>query len=383
MHRSEILDLFATQVYGRTPKEMARVRFNGGALAERGSAFNGKANRKQLTINLSQGTESRLIHVLLYLPANINTPVPVIVGLNFGGNQTVAADPKIALNDIWVRGGPGNSPSVNNERSKFVKQGSTNDSRGKAASQWQVEKILSHGYALATAYYGDIEPDFSGAMEQGIRALFLQPGQTRWPADSWGALGAWAWGLSRIADYLQSDPAIDSKHIAIFGFSRLGKAALWAAAQDHRFELVLSNESGVGGASLYRAKSAETIDHLNTAFPHWFCANFHQYMGHPERLPVDGNLLLSLIAPRPLYVGSAEQDTFSCPPAEFLSTVLASKVYRLLGKRALGGNEHMPPVNQPAIEGDVAYHVRTGKHNVTEFDWEQYLHFMDLHFKQH
>ncbi|MFZ0589544.1 MAG: acetylxylan esterase, partial [Bryobacteraceae bacterium] len=238
-------------------------------------------------------------------------------------------------------------------------------------------------YALATAYYGDIEPDFSGAMEQGVRALFLQPGQTQWPPNSWGALGAWAWGLSRIADYLQSDPAIDGKRIAIFGFSRLGKAALWAAAQDQRFNLVLSNESGVGGASLYRAKSAETIEHLNTAFPHWFCANFHEYTGHPDRVPVDGNLLLSLIAPRPLYVGSAEQDTFSCPPAEFLSTVLASKVYRLLGKRALGPNEHMPPVNHPVIEGNVAYHVRTGKHNVTEFDWEQYLHFMDLHFKQH
>lgn len=381
--RSEILDLFAAQVYGRTPKETAKLRFQQEALDDRTTVLGVPAHRKEVAINLSQGTESRLIHVLLYLPANINAPVPVIVGLNFGGNQTVAADPGIALNDIWVRDSSGNSSSVNSERSKFIRQRATSDSRGKAASQWQVDKIISHGYALATAYYGDIEPDFSGAMEQGVRALFLQPGQTQWPPNSWGALGAWAWGLSRIADYLQSDPAIDGKRIAIFGFSRLGKAALWAAAQDQRFNLVLSNESGVGGASLYRAKSAETIEHLNTAFPHWFCANFHEYTGHPDRVPVDGNLLLSLIAPRPLYVGSAEQDTFSCPPAEFLSTVLASKVYRLLGKRALGPNEHMPPVNHPVIEGNVAYHVRTGKHNVTEFDWEQYLHFMDLHFKQH
>ena len=221
-------------------------------------------------------------------------------------------------------------------------------------------------------------------MRYGVRALLLAPGQAEFAPDQWGALGAWAWGLSRIADYLQSGPAadfnIDGKRIALFGFSRLGKAALWAAAQDKRFGIVLSNESGVGGAGLYRTKTGETIEHLNTAFPHWFSANFHQYTGHPDRVPVDGNDLLSLIAPRPLYVGSAEDDHSSCPPAEFLDTFLASKVYRLLGKQGID-SDRMPPVNHPIMAADVAYHVRTGKHDVTEFDWEQYLRFVDQHFR--
>jgi hypothetical protein len=141
--------------------------------------------------------------------------------------------------------------------------------------------------------------------------------------------------------------------------------------------VVISNESGVGGASLYRAATSETIEHLNTAFPHWFCVNFHQYTGHPDRVPVDGNLLLSLIAPRPLYVASADLDHTSDPPAEFLSTVEASKVYQLLGKRGLG-TDKMPPLNQPIMTGTIAYHVRDGKHDVTAFDWDQYLAFADL-----
>ena len=175
---------------------------------------------------------------------------------------------------------------------------------------------------------------------------------------------------------MQTDKEIDAKKIAIFGFSRLGKAALWSAAQDKRFRLVISNESGVGGASLYRAATSESIEHLNTAFPYWFCQNFHDYTGHPEKVPVDGNLLLSLIAPRPLYVGSAAEDSSSDPPAEFLSAVEASKVYELLGRPGLG-TDQMPALNHPLMDGDVAYHMRGGKHDVTPFDWDQYLAFAE------
>ena len=379
--RSGIMSLFAMQVYGRTPAEPANMLSHRQVLLDHGTAFGGVAIRKQINIEFSRGAETRTIHILLYLPAKAHVPVPVIVGLNFSGNQTVAADPGIALNDVWVRTPQTEATGTNSERSRLVKRRAAEDSRGSAASQWQVDAILAHGYALATAYYGDIEPDFAGGMPYGIRALFLDPGKSAFAPDEWGALGAWAWGLSRIADYLQSDAAIDGKQIALFGFSRLGKAALWAAAQDLRFRLVLSNESGVGGASLYRSTTGETIEHLNTAFPHWFSANFHQYTGHPDHVPVDGNLLLSLIAPRPLYVGSAEEDHGSCPPAEYLSTVLASKVYRLLGEQGLRSGP-MPAVNHPVVSGDVAYHVRSGTHNVTAFDWDQYLQFIDRHFRK-
>jgi hypothetical protein len=209
-------------------------------------------------------------------------------------------------------------------------------------------------------------------MQYGVR-----PALTSSPED-WSAIGAWAWGLSRALDYLVTNKAIDARHIALIGHSRLGKAALWAAAQDHRFSLVISNESGKGGASLLRRGFGETTDHLNSAFPHWFSPVYKQYTGHPENLPVDGNDLLALIAPRPLYVASAAEDLGSDPRGEFLAAVNASRVYQLLGKKGLG-NIPMPPVDQPVMH-DIGYHIRTGKHDVTAFDWDQYLAFADMHW---
>jgi hypothetical protein len=234
-----------------------------------------------------------------------------------------------------------------------------------------VEKILAHGYGVATLYYGDIEPDFPEGMQKSVRSMFDAPEQ-------WSAMGAWAWGLSRAVDYLRADPRVDARHLGVIGHSRLGKAALWAAAQDTRFNLVISNESGKGGASLLRRGFGETIDHLNGAFPHWFAPGYKEYTGHPEKLPVDGNELLSLIAPRPLYVASAAEDLGSDPKGEFLSAVSAGRVYSLLGRKGLGTSQ-MPAVDQ-AVMHDIGYHVRSGKHDVTEFDWDQYLAFADMHW---
>jgi hypothetical protein len=377
--RTEILDLFAEQVYGRTPRQRGGIQFRSEVLTDR-NALNGTAIRKQIAIHVTRDAEQRTIHVLLYLPAHANVPVPVFVGLNFEGNQTVSPDEGITLNDVWVRSPAIGSQRLNKERQQPIQQRAAAETRGKAASRWQVEKILAHGYAVATAYCGDIDPDSAAGFRYGIRPLYLPPGAAEPAPDDRGTLGAWAWGLSRVTDYLQSDSAIDSHRIALIGHSRLGKAALWAGAQDQRFTLVISNESGVGGASLYRAKTGETIEHLNTAFPHWFCLNFHKYTNHPDQVPVDGNLLLSLIAPRPLYVASAEEDHTSNPKAEFYSAVLAGRVYELLGEKGLG-TEHMPPVNQSVMH-TVGYHERSGKHDVTAFDWDQYLKFADMHWKK-
>jgi hypothetical protein len=375
--RPEILDLFSGEVYGRTPRLFTGVHFKTNSVDRQ--ALSGTAVRKQVTVYFSEDEHGPQMHLLLYLPSGANKRVPVIVGLNFFGNETVNADPGIDLPEIWVKDSAEAKPTYGGELLKHHKALAPESARGVQAQQWQVEKILAHGFALATAYCGDIEPDFNGGMAFGVRKLFVKTGETQPGEDEWGALGAWAWGLSRAVDYLRTDKDIDAKKIAIFGFSRLGKAALWSAAQDTRFALVLSNESGVGGASLYRAATSESIEHLNTAFPYWFCVNFHDYTGHPDKLPVDGNLLLSLIAPRPLYVASAEEDRFSDPPAEFLSAVKASKVYELLGHGGLGAHQ-MPPINHPLLDGMVAYHVRDGKHDVTAYDWDQYLAFAERHF---
>lgn len=293
--RGEILDLFADQVYGRTPGGKPYIRFK--LDSENRSALSGKAIQKQVTIFFTKDPRGPQMHLLLYLPAQSRGRAPVFLGLNFEGNHTVVTDPSVALGDIWVKAPDPGQAGGTNELTRHVKQRATEQSRGKAAARWKVEKIISHGYGLATAYYGDIEPDFNGGIQYGVRMLYLGKGQVKPAPDEWGALGTWAWGLSRAVDYLQTDTDVDAGKIAVFGHSRLGKAAVWAGAQDQRFSMVISNESGVGGVSLYRARSGETIRHLNTAFPYWFCENFHKYTDRPDLVPVDGNSLVALIAP--------------------------------------------------------------------------------------
>jgi hypothetical protein len=364
--RPELLAIFADQVYGKTPDAPATLRTSE-VVTDR-KALNGKAIRKQVTIYFTLDNAGPQLHLLVYLPAAAKGPSPLFVGLNFNGNHTVNADPGILPGEVWIK----DPAAINSTNKKMLHLPPDDRTRGASAANWQVEKLLARGYGLATAYYSDIEPDFVGGVQYGVRPALTSD------VEDWSALGAWAWGLSRALDYLITDKAIDAKRIALIGHSRLGKAALWAAAQDRRFSLVISNESGKGGASLLKRGFGETTDHLNGAFPHWFCRNYKQYTGHPENLPVDGNELLALIAPRPLYVASATDDLGSDPKGEFLSAVSASRVYQLLGKKGLGVSQ-MPVVDQPVMH-DVGYHVRTGKHDVTDFDWDQYLNFADLHW---
>lgn len=231
--------------------------------------------------------------------------------------------------------------------------------------------ILKRGYALVTAYYGDIEPDHPQGWHSGIRSVL---GDTT-RADNWGAIGAWAWGMSRILDYLQTEPAINAKRVIAIGHSRIGKAALWAGAQDERFVAVVSNESGEGGAALSRRWYGETVERINTSFPHWFCSRYKTYNKRVADLPVDQHELLALIAPRPLYVASADGDQWSDPKGEFLGAVHTEPIYQLFGKTGLGTTT-FPGIDKP-IGKTVRYHDRTGKHDVMDYDWEQYLRFAD------
>ena len=360
--RPEILELYRSEVYGRSPGKPAGLAFDVGAPDKIDKqALDGRAVRKQITISFAAGADTPKMHLLVYLPAGAKKPVPVFLALSFAGNHSVSADPGIALGDRWVRDAASN---------EMVRQRAPETSRGASAGQWQLDQILQHGYGLATVFYGDIEPDFVGGMKYGVRAALSKSE----PApDEWGAIAAWAWGLSRAMDYLETDHDIDATRVAVMGHSRLGKAAVWAGAQDTRFSIVISNESGEGGAAISRRQYGERTKDLNTRFPHWFDGTFRKYNDHEEQMPFDSHMLLALIAPRALYVASAEEDRWSDPRGEFLGAVHAGPVYELLGKKGIG-TDTMPALNQP-VGQTVMYHIRTGRHDVTAFDWQQYLAF--------
>ncbi len=372
--RPELLELFATQMFGRTPAAKIKVRYE--VLSPDEPALGGLAVRRQVRVHFSEKNDGPKMDILLYVPAAARKPVPVFAGLNFNGNHTVHADPGIRLADEWVAGPE--PKGVNREKRRQTRQTAAGANRGTDSEAWQVEKILRHGYALATAYYEDINPDWVDGTSAGVRPLFYKPGQSAPGPGEWGAIGAWAWGLSRIADYLETDKDIDAKRIALIGHSRLGKTALWAGAQDPRFAIVISNDSGEGGAALSKRLFGEEIVDLNTAFPHWFCGNYQQYSGHADKLPFDAHELIALVAPRPVYVASAEEDRWADPRGEFLSAAAAGRVYELLGKQGLG-TDQMPGIHQPIMH-TVGYHIRAGKHAVTAYDWDQYLAFADLQF---
>lgn len=371
--RPELLELYRSQMHGRSPDRPAGLKFE--VTSTDPNAINGLATRKEIAIHVSGEKDGPVIHVLLYSP-NAVKRAPAFVGLNFDGNHTIHADPGISIADQWWWDGI--------LKQDFLKVPTSK--RGKAAENWQLETILKRGYALATIYRGDVEPDYAEGWKRGIRGYFLKKsggngagGKTEFAPDDWGAIGAWAWSLSRLLDYLETDAAIDASRVAVFGHSRLGKTALWAGAQDERFALVISNNSGEGGASLARRWFGETLADTNGGNPHWFCANFKQYSNNEDKLPFDSHELIALSAPRPLYVASAELDTGADPRGEFLATKAAESVYKLFGKDGLGV-DNMPAVNQSASTGTLGYHIRTGKHDVTAYDWEQYLGFADRHF---
>jgi hypothetical protein len=365
--RPNILKKFTEEVYGKVPEKLEISEVKVWETAD--DAINGLAIRKQLSLFFKKGDRSLEVNVLIYLPKS-QPKSPVFLAYNFSGNHTINSDYNIRLTESWVN----DNPSVG-----IINNRVTEQSRGCDSDSWPVEDIIKAGYGLVTAYYGDVDPD-KNDFSDGIKPFFYEADETH-PKDSeWGSIAAWSWGLSRVMDYLEKDELIDSKKVAVLGHSRLGKAALWAGANDQRFAMVISNESGCGGAALSKRIFGETVQSINANFPHWFCGNFKKYNDNEAALPVDQHMLLALVAPRPLYVASAEGDKWSDPRGEFLSAKYASAVYELLGTEGLPAKE-MPEINHPVM-GTIGYHIRSGKLGLTLYDWTQYLKFADKFFKQ-
>ena len=358
-NRPALLDLFAENIYGKTPNLQLKQHFV--VTNTKNDALNGKAIQKQISIIFDDYPQLSPINILLYIPKNVKN-APVFVGLNFEGNHSLTTDLDVPITKNWMNDFKKDTTLIKNNQALEA-------SRGKATVEtWPFEKIIDAGFAVATAFHGDIEPDHADGWKTSLRGVIGNREQ-----NTWSAMGAWAWGLSRMLDYLQSDKQLNGKKAIVIGHSRFGKASFWAAAQDTRFAAYISNESGEGGAALLKRFYGETVEIINNHFPHWFCEKFKSFNANTNALPIDQHQLVGLIAPRPIYISSAEGDQWSDPTGEFLSLKYSEPVYAFYGKKVFD-NSIRPEVNTP-IGTYNRYHYRTGKHHMNAYDWEQYLKF--------
>ncbi len=355
-----MLGLFAEHIYGYAPA--VDPAFELRVVEEEQSACGGMAIRRQLELSFGRGRVK--VGMLLHFPKHREKPSGVFAGLNFRGNHTTHPDPAIIVPDCLVLPEQGKK-----------EPGASVHARGMSASRWPVEMIVARGYAVATACCGEFDPDFDDGFANGIHAL--EEGE-RGPS-SGGTIAAWAWGLSRMLDALETQPEVDAGRVMAVGHSRMGKTALWAGAQDERFAGVISNAAGCLGDSLSRKRpgdlTSETVGVIVRRFPHWFAGRCNDYSENESALPVDQHELLGLMAPRPVYVGSAEDDLWADPRGQFDSCVAASEAYEMLGLHGIGQSE--PPALNQSVGGSVRYHVRPGGHDIKPADWWHFLRFAD------
>jgi hypothetical protein len=348
--RPEILSLFANLIYGRIPHSSNPMLTDVKIENVDVNFMNGKATRKNVRLLLRNINGRAEMNILIFTPNGADSPVPAFMLLNFDDN----ASAKLDINP--------NDPT-------------------KLKSGLPLAEMLDRGYAFISVYQQDLIAHNEVDFDRGIQPLFFQHGQSFPKAHEWGVLATIGWGAMRALDYLETDKKIDQTRVALMGHSKLGKATLWVAAQDERFALAISAQSGCAGAALWRRRSGETLEKMVTRFPYWLCRNAWKFVNQEDDLPVDQHMLLALMAPRPVYVASGEKDGWADPRGEYLSAYHASEAYRLLGKTGLV-SEKQPPLGEAVIKSDVGYHVRKGGHSIEKYDWEQFLNFADYHLKK-
>jgi hypothetical protein len=362
--RPELKLLFQHYVYGYMPSPPKNLRATVDDVDPH--ALGGRATRKLITIRF--GPEAAPpISLLLVVPNGRTQPAPVWVGLNFCGNHAVLDDPKIPLPTAWMR----------DSCQGVEKNRATEAGRGTQVDVWAIENTIQRGYAVATAYYGDIDPDRDDFTD-GVHPHFATPPQTRPGPNEWGAIAAWAWGVHRIVDALLLEPAVDRKRICVTGHSRLGKTALLAAALDERIALAIPHQAGCGGTAPSRGTVGESVKQINDRFPHWFNAEFKKFNSQVERLPFDQHCLVALVAPRPVLFSNAVEDTWANPEGQFQVLRAADPVYRFLGAGGLEA-EKMPETGK-LIDSTLGSWIRPGKHSMTRADWDVFCDFADKHF---
>jgi hypothetical protein len=326
--RQELLELFAANEYGRTPEPPESVHAE--VIKEELRAWAGKATHREVSLGFPTPKGDFSFPVDFVLP-NTEGKLPFIVYISFH---------------------------------KYP-----------AGEYTPYEEIVDNGYALATFCYNDVTRDADDGFTSGLAGMYKRSGD----GAQWGKIGMWAWAASRVMDYAQTLGCIDHSRIACAGHSRLGKTALWCAVQDERFAAAVSNESGCGGAAISRGKQGESVRNITDRFPHWFCSNYSRYAGKEHEMPFDQHQLMAAIAPRLLYVSSAEEDLWSDPKSEFLACVEAGKAYRMLGMDGLVHEDRFPEPGECLHEGRIGYHLRPGTHFFSRDDWNLIMRFLDKH----
>lgn len=356
--RPEILNMYYTLQYGKVPGKPKDMTFN---VFDKGTpAFGGKAIRKQVTIYLTKDTsDNHKVDVLIYLPAHASKPSALLLNASFSANSNVTDDPGVKHSLMWTPDGK-----------RVPVQG------GGRFGKMNIEQFIDAGFGFATLCYTDFEPDTKDGYKYGIRGVYNKDG--KFADDEWGAISAWSWGLSRVMDYFETDKDIDAKRIALTGASRLGKTTLWTGARDTRFALIIGSVSGEGGAALSRRNYGETVAHMTapSRYFYQFATNWSKYSADPNKMPMDGHMLISLMAPRPVLLQTGSTDGWSDPKGEWLAALAAKQVFELFKETGPTTTEWPAAEDESQLLHNEGYFMHNGPHGVLPTDWPRFIKFM-------